>query len=414
MNFDTIIIGGGLSGLVSGISLAKAGKRVAIVSKGQSTLHFHSGSFDLLGYNKEGQEVVSPLDEIGNLDSSHPYSKIEDIKSIVAEAENFFKSIGIKTKGDSKKNHYRITPMGVAKPTWLTLDEYFTTQQADSLPYNKLLLVNIAGFLDFPVEFVSEGLVALGAKVNVKALQIPALQERRMSPSEMRSANIAKILTSPETIDLIAQKVNTSIGDAEAIILPAIFGLADDRVITSLREKLHKPMFVIATLPPSVPGVRLQTLLCKEFKKVGGEFLLGDTVVEGKIVDNRVAEIKTSNLPGESFTAQNFILATGSFQSHGIVANYEKVYEPVFDLDVDYNPARPEWTQHNVFASQPYMEFGVKTDSLFHALKDGVSVANLYVVGSVLSGHNSVKNADATGVSIITALATTKSILKQN
>ena len=182
MNFDTIIIGGGLSGLVSGISLAKAGKSVAIVSKGQSTLHFHSGSFDLLGYTKDGHEVVSPLDEISNLEPSHPYSKVENIQSLVAEAEDFFKALGVKTKGDAQKNHYRITPMGVTKPTWLTLDEYFTTPEADYLPYNRLLLVNIAGFLDFPVEFVSEGLVGLGAKVNVKALQIPALQERRYYP----------------------------------------------------------------------------------------------------------------------------------------------------------------------------------------------------------------------------------------
>ena len=57
MRYDTIIIGGGLSGLTAGITLASAGKRVCIVSAGQSSLHFNSGSFDLLVYDNNGNVV---------------------------------------------------------------------------------------------------------------------------------------------------------------------------------------------------------------------------------------------------------------------------------------------------------------------------------------------------------------------
>ena len=41
MRYDTIIIGGGLSGLTCGIALAKGGQRVAVIGAGQSTLHFN-------------------------------------------------------------------------------------------------------------------------------------------------------------------------------------------------------------------------------------------------------------------------------------------------------------------------------------------------------------------------------------
>ena len=47
MRFQSIIIGGGLAGLSAGIKLAEAGRKVAIVSSGQSTLHFFSGSLEI-------------------------------------------------------------------------------------------------------------------------------------------------------------------------------------------------------------------------------------------------------------------------------------------------------------------------------------------------------------------------------
>ena len=76
MRYDTIIMGGGLSGLTAGITLASAGKRVCIVSAGQNSLHFNSGSFDLLGYDNNGKVVERPLEAIAALNDQHPYKKI--------------------------------------------------------------------------------------------------------------------------------------------------------------------------------------------------------------------------------------------------------------------------------------------------------------------------------------------------
>ena len=71
MKFDVIIIGGGLSGLTAGIALAEAGKDVALVSAGQSTLHFTGGTLDLLGSDGQGNDVYNPIEGIAALDSKY-------------------------------------------------------------------------------------------------------------------------------------------------------------------------------------------------------------------------------------------------------------------------------------------------------------------------------------------------------
>ena len=76
MKFDTIIIGGGLSGLTCGISLAEGGQHVAIISRGQSSMFFSDGSFGLLGYDNEGNEVAHPAEAMGQLAATHPYTKM--------------------------------------------------------------------------------------------------------------------------------------------------------------------------------------------------------------------------------------------------------------------------------------------------------------------------------------------------
>lgn len=155
-------------------------------------------------------------------------------------------------------------------------------------------------------------------------------------------------------------------------------------------------------------GLSLHNASRSGFKAAGGALLQGDRVISGRIVNGRLTGVFTEKLGDTVLEADNFILASGKYFSRGLVADMDKVYEPLFGLDVQYEPDRSKWFDRSFAADQPFLDFGVKTEGLL-ALKDGVPVANLYPVGEVLAGISSARG-DATEQIRNSALAAVKAI----
>lgn len=415
MKFDNIIIGGGLSGLLCGIALAREGRHVAAIAAGQSTLHFSSGSFDILGYDADGQVVTSPFEAIKQLEASHPYHLVglENVPLLATQALRIFTECGLSGQGGVAHNHFRMTPIGSLRPTWFTLDDYLTVQTPQAFPYKKVLLVNVPGFMDFPVSLITEGLHRLGAVVETALVSVPSLMHRRQSPSEMRSANLAKVLARDKKLQQIAARINKAATEVEAVIMPAIVGMDSQEAVAFIRSRVQKPLHFVSTLPPSVPGVRVQTLLRKHFANLGGVYMLGNTVTGGHVEDGLLRYVETSLLPDERLEADDFVLATGSFASDGLKSNYERVFEPIFDLDTTAPADRMQWVTLSVFDDQPYRSYGVKVNASMQAQKGGQTISNLYVAGAVLGGHNAAKLADGAGVDMVTALRVAQYILEK-
>lgn len=406
MRYETIIIGGGLTGLLSGIMLAEQGKKVAIISAGQSALHFSSGSFELF----EGDE--NPMRGIETLPEQHPYKKIgvEAVGRYADMVQDIFRRAGIKCSGDKSKNHYRITPIGMIKSAWLTLDDYAMLDSADSFRWRKVALVNFDGYLDFYPKFLESCFAQRGVESSVHTLSLEEFDHLRESSTEMRATNIARVMTG-EMLVKIAQKLNSCVGDAEALFMPAVVGMYDDEALVQLRLSVSVPLYFIPTMPASVPGVRMQLQLKKYFQKLGGTYLLGDSVRGGVVEGGRLVAVRTLNHGDMEFKADNFVLATGSFFSHGLIASQEEIYEPVFGLDIVADTHRSEWYNKDLYAHQPYMGYGVKTDERLRCMIGGATVENLYAAGSVLASQNSLAEGTGGGVAITTALFVAEAII---
>ena len=412
MRMDTVIMGGGLSGLTCGIALAKRGQRVTIVAGGQSTLMFNGGSMELLG-NVDGKDVTAPLEAISTLPQSHPYSKIgaERLADIADEAKQLLADAGIEMEGNADANHWRITPMGIAKPAWLTLSENLRIDDLSNLPAKRMALMCIRGFFDQPNGMLAQGLRTLGFDVQSIEFTTDDITSLRRSPSEMRATSLAKHLVSNNALQRVADQINALAADVDLVILPSVLGQTDGNDFKTLQGMCNKPLRLVATLPPAVAGMRMHTLLRHYFKMLGGNYLTGDNAIGGSFEGDKLLNVTTAKLDGMPLRANNFVLATGSFVSRGLAANYERVFEPIFDLDVDADADREQWTRFGVMEPQAYFRYGVATDSSLRCLKQGKPITNLHAIGSILSGHDAIKMGDGTGVSLLTALAVARNIL---
>ncbi len=123
----------------------------------------------------------------------------------------------------------------------------------------------------------------------------------------------------------------------------------------------------------------------REFKSKGGTFFFGDSVTGGEFRDGRLTAVFTENHGHTRFEADNFVIATGSFFSCGLVAFHDCIIEPVLGLDVDYCGHHSEWVVPDFYGEQPFMKFGIITDGGGHPYKEGQPVGNLTAAGSIIS-----------------------------
>ena len=292
MRFDTVIIGGGLAGLTAGISLQEAGQKVAIVSAGQNAMHFFSGSFQEAG---PVRERVSAL----------------------------FAAAGVRM---SAIDGLQLMPMGKFQPVSLTLEDVTVFQEEHIA--EKALIVNFTGFHDFYSSFLAETLEKAGTSCRIRFVRLPEMEHLRLSPSEMRSVNIARAMDG--NWEKVVASIRELLGDEDLIILPQVFGLKDTSVLDKIRTALPARVAFVGTMPPSVPGIRTQMLLKRRFEVLGGTFLMGDEVTSAALHEGVVSSVTTRNLDTARLFADHFILASGGYFSKGLTATPTQVYEPLY------------------------------------------------------------------------------------
>ena len=419
MKFDTIIIGGGLAGLLSGIRLQQNGQDCALISTGQSAMHFWSGAFDLLNRLPDGTYVEYPLEGLHKLPSAHPYSIIgpENVLGYIRDAVEIFGRFGFRTHiPKDLRNIFRLSSMGSFKPCFLTMDDLLVTETPEEPLCKSALVANLDGFLDFNTEFVAKGIENTGSPCRAITIHLGILENLRKSPTEMRSTNISRVLDR-QAFKEYASQIREKYDGEDLIVLPAIFGLSDSGDAIQLGKVMNTRVRFVATMPPSVPGIEIQQGLINLFLKYGGKLFKGDTVITGKFDSEKLVSVRTANISDMDFLADNFIIAGGSFFSNGIRAERDTICEPALDVDIESLPDKSDWFDaDNFFGKQNYLGFGAKltAGAGMRASRNGTVIDNLFAAGAILGGCNPLHEGCGGGVAISSALCAADSILRKS
>ena len=425
MNFDVAIIGGGLAGLTCGIALQQRGKRCVTINNGQAAIDFASGSLDLLSRMPDGSAVENINENLTALRTAlpaHPYSLL-GAEKVLAKAQDFERlanALNLDLIGSSEKNHWRVTGLGSLRGAWLSPNSVLTVQGNETFPHKRIAVLGIEGYHDFQPQLLAANLVLnpqfAHCEVTSGFLNIPQLDELRQNAREFRSVNIAQLLEHKLAFNDLVSEIIESAQGANAVLLPACFGLENQEFMNALRDATKLALFELPTLPPSLLGMRQRIQLRRKFESLGGLMINGDSALNAHFEGDRVHCIKTRLLEDEEIIADNFVLAAGSFFSKGLVSEFDKIYEPVFESDIigveGFNDKdRFSWTNHRFANPQPYQSAGVAINEHCQVQKCGQFLANLYATGNVIGGFNALELGCGSGVAVVTALAVADEIL---
>ena len=413
MKFDSIVIGGGMAGLSAALRLAEAGQKTLLMASGQSALHFSSGSVDLL--ESEGDPRAA-LPAFMAEHPDHPYSKVglASIEASLADLQRHCALQGLPLFRQ-ERNHQRLTPIGTLKSTWLSPETCACVTEAPAP--DVLLLATLEGFRDFHPALAAANLATHSrfahSRILTGEIRLPQLAAFSRNPHEFRSADIARLFDKQQhdkqdLLTDLAREIGRMVQECgepgcRHIVLPACLslGLVGPR-LAELEQRTGCTIKEVATMPPSLIGMRMQEALKRRFQALGGTFLTSERVLGARYEGDRVVGVHSQNGDDQLFEANHFVLASGSFFSRGLESRLGGIREPIFDADVLSLPERDAWAGRRLFDRHPFMGFGVKTDDQLRVLRGGTPLANLYGAGSVLAHYDPVREGSGSGVAVAT------------
>jgi glycerol-3-phosphate dehydrogenase subunit B len=401
-----LIIGAGLTGLFAAVLAARRGASVTLVARGRGNLELSHGCIDVW---KAGTPLAQIID---HLPDTHPY-KLVGFEAVQAALAAFCEMTAAADYPFTAKpggNLLLPTALGTIRTTAYAPPSLAQGDMADRTPF---VLAGLSGFRDFYPALAASALERAGLPVKgVLELPIPGAPVRR----DAYATDLAYLFDKPANREQITRLWKPLLNGVERLGLPAVLGLRQvSAAFWEMQERLSLPLFEIPTLPPSIPGLRLERMLRRAALDAGVQIVEGVPAVGQTDGGRRVAGVVVESAGRSRFhTADAVLLATGDILGGGLEAGQDgHVRETVFDLPVVHDTDRAGWTNPALWDEQPFERFGLRVDKHMRPLDaDGKPIYdNLYAAGSLLTGADRINEGSRQGIALATAFRAVEAVL---
>ncbi|HMQ29289.1 MAG TPA: glycerol-3-phosphate dehydrogenase subunit GlpB [Chloroflexaceae bacterium] len=409
MNYDTIVIGAGLAGLMAGLVRAERGERVLVLAKGHGATHWSSGCVDVIDGADDPMAAVAGLAE-GRPD--HPYALVgaSALEGGLARLRAACEAAGYPLAGSPGRTLQLPTAVGALRPTSLvpaTMAAGESRQLGDGRP---TLIAGLREVRDFFPPLIAANLRAQGYAAEGVYLELPPGGRRR----EFGPMIFARLFEQPAFREQIGAQLAALVkrGGYARVGLPSILGLhRSTEVVRDLQARSGALVFEIPTLPTSVPGARLFHALQDALVRAGGRVQIGSWVLRGEGSGGELAAVYSEAAAREQrHTARRWVLATGGIVGGGLRAEPTgELRETALGLPVRAPSGRGEWFAQRFLDEGGHQIFksGVAADERLRPLDAGGRVVyeNVAVAGSALAGFDPIREGCLEGVAVATGFA---------
>lgn len=376
---QTAIVGGGISGALSAIILAREGVDTLLIRKGYGATAMSSGCISSAGFSD--------------------WLALRGIPSPSAQIEQAFRTFGRLMEEMSLP----FTASSPNESAYLTISG--TKKRAELLPFSNgggsletlvngsTLIVGIEGLKGFNVSFLSKALrhyLGEGTSISEQIISLPFLKRR----ANFSQPELALLLDNPKMAGDFIATVSAQIkDDFTHVLFPPILGMDKHLlVMTDLQLTIRALCVEAIAKIPSSTGIRLQKALNRALSQSGVRILHG-CIDAYQQQGDKLTSVQFQDKAGQkTVKADSFILTSGSFIGGGL--SYEsQLREEVFGLPVQVKGENSDSAASNSLlnegfsARQPLLSAGIEVDESFHPVdRSGIPLwSNLRAAGSVIA-----------------------------
>jgi glycerol-3-phosphate dehydrogenase subunit B len=409
MNYDTIVIGAGIAGLMAAIGRAERGERVMLLAKGHGTTHWASGCIDLLD---AGDDPLGAVERLAAERPEHPYA-LAGAAALERGLERLrvvCQAAGYPLVGSPRHTLLLPTAMGALRPTALapaTMAAGESRQLADGRP---TLIAGLRELRDFFPPMIAANLRAQGVAADGAYLQLPPVERSKAFGPMI----YARLFEREEFRAAIGRQLAEHVrrGGYARVGLPAVLGLRRAaEVVRDLQARAGALIFEIPTLPTSVPGARLFHALEDALTAAGGRVQIGSFVQRAEGDGETLAAVFSEAAAREQrHRARRWVLATGGVAGGGLRADHTgALRETALGLPVRAPASSAEWLAPRFLAEEghPVFRAGVAVDEALRPLDAAgrLVYSNVAVAGAALAGCDPIREGCLEGLAVATGFA---------